>query len=104
MAELSPKGLQVKVFSSSVGFGRLENFINKLEKFFAGCVNLPQVGNIDFLPHVFCIFQQHLAISDDGIQERAQLMAQVGEDGPLGPIGIVSLFGCLFNILGFGLL
>ena len=65
----------------------------------ARAVDLLQVGDGMLLAQVLRVLLQHFAVTDDGIERRAQLVAHVGEKGALGPIG---LLGGGFGLLGFG--
>ena len=44
-------------------------------------------GNGVVLVQVDCLLLQHLAVADDGVQRRSQLVAHVGEELALGTIG-----------------
>ena len=39
------------------------------------------------LADVLGLLLEHLAVADDGVERRAQLVAHVGQEGALGPVG-----------------
>ncbi len=51
---------------------------------FARRTDLLQIGHQVFGSKVFDLFLQHLAVADNGVQGRAQLVAHVREKGALG--------------------
>ena len=40
-----------------------------------------------FWPEVLGFLLQHFAVADDGVERGAQLVAHVGQEGALGPVG-----------------
>ena len=58
----------------------------------AGRMNLFQVALILVVAVVRRHLLQHLAVSDDGVERRAQLVAHVGEEVALGLVGRLGRF------------
>ncbi len=56
----------------------------------AGGVDPLQVGRLLLAVGIVLVFlQQQLAVADDGVERRAQLMAHLGQEDRLGPAGLV---------------
>jgi hypothetical protein len=51
-------------------------------------VDLLERRDQDVLPEIPDFLREHLAVSDDGIERRPQLVADVGHEGALGPAGV----------------
>ena len=50
------------------------------EQVLAGGVDLLEVGDEVLVAQVFGLFLQHLAVADDGVERRAQLVGHVGQE------------------------
>ena len=59
----------------------------------ARAVNFFEVGDALLVAFVLRIFQQNLAVSDDGIERRAQFVAHLGQKIGLGRTGTFGFFG-----------
>src|SRR4029453_7694318 len=66
----------------------------------AGVVNLVEVFGEIRDPLLLSLLAQHFAVTDDGIERRAQLVTHVGEEYRLGAIRGI---GLLHRLLEFGL-
>jgi len=55
----------------------------------ARAVDLHHVGHEVLLGALAELLLQHLAVADDGVQRGAQLVAHVGQEGALGPAGVL---------------
>ena len=67
----------------------------------AGCLDLPEISRSFLVSVVLGIFQQHLAVADDGVHRRAQLVAHVGQEDALGSrCSLGRFFGFEYLVLG----
>src|SRR4029453_5962982 len=66
----------------------------------AGAVNLVEVFGQIRDPLLLSLLAQHFAVTDDGIERRAQLVTHIGEEYRLGAIRRI---GLLHRLLEFGL-
>ena len=57
----------------------------------AGAVDLLEVGHELGLAELLGLLLQHLAVADDRVERRAQLVAHVGEEGALRLVGLYGL-------------
>ena len=65
-------------------------------------LDLREVGQQALLAEILDLFLHHLAVADDGGQRRPQLVAHVGQEGTLGPVGgLGGLLGGGQSHLGF---
>ena len=91
-------GFQEKVHFAGLDLRDVEHVVDQAEQMLARAVDLLQVGDKMRLAQVLRVLLQHFAVTDDGVEGRAQLVAHVGEKGALGPIGFL---GGGSRLLGF---
>ena len=60
-------GLDICIHLTRLYFGALGDFVDLSQNALASCIYLLEIRNKIILTLFFCIFQQHLAGTDDGI-------------------------------------
>ena len=87
--------LQEEVHLAGLDLRQVEDVVDERQQVLARGVDLLEVGGEVLLAQVFGLFLQHLAVADDGVQRRAQLVAHVGQELALGAVGGFRLFRLL---------
>ena len=85
------EGLEIEVHAAGLDLGEIQHRVDQLQKVLAGRVDLPEVGNEGLWPEVLGFFLQHLAVADDGVERRAQLVGHAGQERGLVAIGDLDL-------------
>ena len=78
------EGLQRERHLPGFDLRQVEDAVDELEQMFSRRLDPLQVGDRALLALVFGLFLQELAVENDGVQRRAQLVAHAGEEIALG--------------------
>ncbi len=89
--------LQLAEDGPSVHAGHLHVDVDQAEQVRTGGVDLLQVGDGVLVALVLRVLHQHLAVADDRVHRRAELVAHVGEEGALGPVGLLGVQARFFE-------
>ena len=71
---------EIDVHPAGLDLRQIENVVDQAEQMAAGAFDLLEVGNETFLAEIGRLFLQDLAVADDGVERRAQLVAHIGEE------------------------
>ena len=82
-------GLVIGSHLPGLNFGEVEDVVDEREQVLAGAADLLQVLRHARLPVLLRVLQQDLAVADDRVHRRAQLVAHVSQEGALGPAGLL---------------
>ena len=74
------EGLEVELHLPRLDLREIEDGVDQLEQVLARRVDLGQVGDEGFLAEVLGFLLEHLAVADDGVERRAQLVGHVGQE------------------------
>src|SRR5215510_2431375 len=88
MMQIGDESVQVKAEVAGLELGGIADVIDACQELVARYMNPLEVGSEVLLALVSSIFQQHLAITDHGIDRSAQLMTHVRQESPLGSAGV----------------
>ncbi len=75
------------VHAVRLDFAEVEHVVDEAEEVAGVGLDLAEVGQQARLTQVLDLLLHHLAVADDGRQRRAQLMAHVGQERALRPVG-----------------
>jgi hypothetical protein len=75
--------LFVQLHAAGLDFGDVEHVVNKAAKVLGGLLDFAEIGHLPAAVE-FGILEQQLAVSDDGVQRGAQLVAHAGQEGAFG--------------------
>ena len=64
----------------------VEDVVDQAQQVAPGGEDLLEVGDEALLAQVVGLLLEHLAVADDGVERRAQLVAHVGQEGALGAV------------------
>ena len=84
--------LQVQFHLAGFDLGDIEHRVDQFQQVLPGPANLAQVRQIVLFPIVLGHLLQHLAVSDDGVERSAQLMAHIRHESALGAVGLLGQF------------
>src|ERR1039458_1184982 len=73
---------------------KIEDIVDQAQQMLAGPPDFAEIRQQVLMPAIVGHLLQHLAITDDRIQRRAELMAHVRQEGALGAVGFL---GCVFG-------
>ena len=88
--------LDEDVHLAGLDLRQVEDVVDQAEQVLAGAADLVEVGLEHVLPQLRGLLEQHLAVADDRVQRRPELVAHVGEEGRLRlarPHGLVARGG-----------
>ena len=71
--------------------GEIEHGVDQLQQVLAGRVDLPEVVGELLGAEVGGVLLEHLAVADDGVERRAQLVRHVGQELGLVAVGDLEL-------------
>ena len=74
------EGLEVELHLAGLDLREVEDVVDQPEQVLAGGVDLLQVGDEVVCAEILGLFLEHLAVADDGVQRRAQLVGHVGQE------------------------
>jgi len=74
---LDVESLQVEIHLARFDLGKVEDVVDQRQQVLARRVDFLQVGNKILLAQILRLFGEHLAVANDGVHGRAQLMAHV---------------------------
>ena len=77
---------------SGLDLAEVEHVVDQPEKVLGVGLDLAEVGEHRLLAHVLDLLLQHLAVADHGRQRGPQLVAHVGQERALGPVGGLGRF------------
>jgi hypothetical protein len=83
--------LDEDVHLSRLDLGQVEHAVDQLQQVAARAHDLAQVGSVGLVAIFPDLLLEHLAVADDGVQGRAQLVAHVGQELALGLVGRLGL-------------
>ena len=74
------EGLEIERHLAGFDLGKIEDVVDQAEQMLAGILDLAQVRHLRFAPGTLGVLEQDLAVTDDRVQGRAQLMAHAGDE------------------------
>ena len=84
--------LQKERHLASFDLREIEDVVDQAEQVFARTVDLLQVGNVAGVAHVLGFLLKHLAVADDRVHRRAQLVAHIRKELALRAVRLVGGF------------
>src|SRR6185369_12273542 len=90
--------LEVQRHLAGLDLREVEDVVDQAEQMPAGGLDLLQVGDRVLLPHLLRGLLEHLAVADDRVQRRAQLMAHVGEELALRAVRVLGGLFCALEL------
>ena len=79
--------VEEQVHLAGLDLGDVEDVVDHRQQVLAGGADLLQVGDLLAAPVELRVLEQHLAVADDGVERRAQLVAHLGQELGLGAVG-----------------
>ena len=81
--------LDEHVHLAGFDFGQIEDVVDQAQQVAAGAFDLLEVLDRLGVALVLGVLPQNLAVADDRVERRPQLVAHVGEEARLGPVGLL---------------
>ena len=95
--------LQVQLHLARLDLGQIQHVVDQPQQMLAGNMNLFQIRDQFNVAIVHGLLGQQLAVTNDRVQRRAQLVAHIGQKHALGVIGGIRRFPGLFQLRTFAL-
>src|SRR5919106_816305 len=92
------EGLEVELHLAGLDLGQVEHGVDQLEQVLAGCIDLLEVVGELLGAEVGGVLLEHLAVADDGVERRAQLVGHVGQELGLVPVGRLELSALVLDL------
>ena len=90
--------LEVELHAPGLDLGQIEHAVDQLEEVLAGGVDLLEVGDEGLLRQVLGLLLEHLAVADDRVERRAQLVRHVRHELRLVPARHLDLPALLLEL------
>ena len=95
------KALQVQLHLARFDLREVEHAVDEAEQVVAGLLDLLEIGHERLVAGIARVLGKHLAVADDRVERRTQLVAHVGEERALGAVGALGrLLGAAQLLLG----
>ena len=92
------EALEVQLHLAGLDLGEVEDVVDELEQMLAGRVDLLEIVRELLGAEVGRILLEHLAVADDGVERRAQLVGHVGQELGLVAVGLLELAALVFDL------
>ena len=97
------KALEPKLHLAGFDFREIQDAVDQREEMLPGTLDLSEVRDEEFFEFLFSqildLLLEHLAVTDDGVQRRPQLVAHVGEKAAFRLVGLIGVAACLTSIV-----
>ena len=95
------EALEEQLHFARLDLGEVEDVVDEGQEVLARAVDLPEVGDEVRLPQVLGLLPQQLAVADDRVEGRAQLVAHVGQEVALDAVRLLGrVLGLAQGLLG----
>ena len=92
------EGLEVQLHLAGLDLGEIEDGVDQPQQVLAGRVDLLEVVGELLGPEVGGVLLEHLAVADDGVERRAQLVGHVGQELGLVAVGGLELAALVLDL------